>query len=133
MRIAGLFLLCSLAATAQDVWRIFDITYIPKEDKLCWSIAQGKLVDGEFQFGRLLPQMCIYFGDSSMVVDGERRWFLTEETDNMAPLFSDLKMYIAESSIWWDRGKGFNSPAERDQAESGGKSRPKARTIRAKR
>jgi hypothetical protein len=127
--LAGLLLLCGLAA-AEPARRIENIIVRPATQEVCWTVAIGKMVDDKFVMERLSDESCIDQKESSMTVAGQKVWFFKKETENLRPLFEMLSRYVRDSTLWFEESEGFETKAERDRVESGGKPVPKMRVKR---
>lgn len=127
--LASLLLLGGLAG-AEPARRIESIIVRPATQEVCWTVAIGKMVDDKFLIERLSEESCIDQKESSMTVAGQKVWFFKKETENLRPLFEMLSRYVRDSTLWFEQDEGFDSKAERDRVESGGKPAPKMRAKR---
>lgn len=73
------------------------------------NLSEGeKDADGEYQIKRILPEYVINVGQSRMEVEGGKRGFDDpEEAGKISAVLDAVSQYVAESVVWWDRGKGL--------------------------
>jgi len=117
MKLAALSLLCCAVFSeepAQRIKTLVGIHYNVIDGELCWDLMIGRL-EGEKIIGEKLDlQSCISAEKAEMTYAGETRTFSREEASQLAKLLDVLANYAAESSVWFDAGKGDKkaSPSE---------------------
>jgi hypothetical protein len=87
--------------------RIASVNWNIQTGKLEWVVQSGVEHSGQFvpspskeEHYQISPE------EAKMVFQGQQRGFTTQEADWLQGLLHVLTVYCAESTIWWEQGKG---------------------------
>ena len=95
----------STPGMTQQLRRIEAVTWNPVTDELTWVVSAGVSSSGSYKPESSMTYL-IHLGSATMMFNGERRRFGTDEADNVRILIDVLGRYAAESTIWWEAGMG---------------------------
>ena len=107
MRILIIVVLFAGACLAADEEkrRLESITWNPLQHQLQWVISKGK-GDGNEYKPDARERYQIDINDATMSFSDETRRFSKSEAEAMRRVLDFLARYAAESTIWWERGRG---------------------------
>lgn len=112
-----LFLLLALAlplaaAEAEKPRQLESVTIRIEPCRLVWTVSEGRREDGKYVPERLIDY-AIDLHDATMVLDSaptDVRHFEEEEAAAVHRLVEALSQYAAESTVWYEMGKGKVKP-----------------------
>ena len=105
----------AFADGAKTALRLEAVTWNPLDHKLTWTVAKGNVnADGKFESVEKSSYE-INMDAATMRVAGKDRRFERAEAVSVHALMDLVAKYAAESTVWWEAGKGQpvdeNSPA----------------------
>jgi hypothetical protein len=86
--------------------RIASVNWNIETGKLDWVVQSGVEHNGQFVPSSKEERYQISPEEAKMVFQGQQRAFTTQEADWLQSLLHVLTVYCAESTIWWEQGKG---------------------------
>jgi hypothetical protein len=86
--------------------RVASVKWNIETGKLEWVVQSGVERNGQFVPSSKEEHYEISPEDAKMVVQGQQRAFTSQEADWLQSLLHVLTVYCAESTIWWEQGKG---------------------------
>ncbi|HLI83629.1 MAG TPA: hypothetical protein VKV17_06900 [Bryobacteraceae bacterium] len=86
--------------------RISSINWNTQTGKLEWVVQSGVEHDGHFMPTSQEEHYEISPEQASMAFQGQQRGFTTQEAEWLANVLHILTVYCAESTVWWEQGKG---------------------------
>jgi hypothetical protein len=87
--------------------RIASVNWNIQSGKLEWVVQSGVEHNGQFVPSSKEEHYQIAPEEAKMVFQGQQRGFTTQEADWLQSLLHVLTVYCAESTIWWEQGKGI--------------------------
>jgi hypothetical protein len=110
MKNAAVLLLSLAFASAQDstpetVKHLKSVTWDLNTHKLVWVVETGTKTNGDFVASGT-ARYEVSPDEARMKFADETRGFTAEEAASLHHLLDVLSVYCAESTVWWDQGKG---------------------------
>ena len=104
--IAAIFPTVAAAQEDRPARRVEAITWSPVEHKLTWSVSEGVVGEnGKFE-SKSKTSYEIDMDAATMTLKEEDRRFSKAEAVNVHALMDLVAKYAAESTVWWEAGKG---------------------------
>ena len=96
----------AFADSAKTALRLEAVTWNPVDHKLTWTVAKGNVdSNGKFQSTEKASYE-INMDAATMRVAGKDRRFDRAEAVSVHALMDLVAKYAAESTVWWEAGKG---------------------------
>jgi hypothetical protein len=86
--------------------RIASVNWNIQTGKLEWVVQSGVEHNGDFVPSSKEEHYQISPEEAKMAFEGKQRGFTSQEAEWLQSLLHVLTVYCAESTIWWDQGKG---------------------------
>ena len=135
MKTAILFLLSAGAVIwaqerpADEVKRLESVTWDLSTHKLVWVVQTGQQVDGEF-----VPAASARYevspDEARMNFAEETRGFTQEEAASLRHLLDVLSLYCAESTDWWEQGRGTSAEPKTTAAPKSESAKPEGKPVK---
>ena len=106
LRLTCLLGSAALAFGQEPAKRLETVTWNPRDHKLTWTVSDGTM-DGEGGFkSNNTTTYEIKMDAATMWLKDEGRKFSKEEALRVHALMNLISKYAAESTVWWEAGKG---------------------------